>query len=94
MFPFFFKNISYMDTFATQLALKKYYAIYKRPQSTSVVFCQFYTFLNVKPTPQDTSSNSNPVSHWVTWQTNRELYTRTGQTAFTIFCFQKMFKIT
>ena len=40
------------------------------------------------------SSNSNPVSYWVTWQTNRELYTRTGQTVFTIFCFQKMFKIT
>ena len=24
----------------------------------------------------------------------RELYTRTGQTVFTIFCFQKMFKMT
>ena len=31
------------------------------------------------------SSNSNPVSYWVTWQTNRELYTRTGQTVFTIY---------
>ena len=42
----------------------------------------------------DTSSNSNPVSYWVTWQTNRDLCTRTGQTVFTIFCFHKMFKIT
>ena len=40
------------------------------------------------------SSNSNPVSYWVTWQTNRELYIRTGQSVFTIFCFQKMFKLT
>ena len=40
---------------------------------------------------QSLSSNSNPVSYWVTWQTNRELYTRTDQTVFTIFCFQKMF---
>ena len=40
------------------------------------------------------NSNSNPVSYWVTWQTNRELNTRTGQTVCTIFCFQKMFKIT
>ena len=40
------------------------------------------------------SSNSSPVSYWATWQTNRELYTRTCQTVFTIFCFQKMFKIT
>ena len=44
-------------------------------------------------TIQLTSPNSNPVSYWVTWQTNRELYTWTGQTVFTIFCFQKMFKI-
>ena len=29
---------------------------------------------------ENSSSNSNPVSYWVTWQTNRELYTRTGQT--------------
>ena len=39
MFPFFFKNISYMVSFSTQLVLKKYYAIYKRPQSTFCVFC-------------------------------------------------------
>ena len=31
------------------------------------------------------SSNSNPVSYWFTWQTNRELYTRTGQNVFTIY---------
>ena len=41
-----------------------------------------------------TSSNSSPVSYWTTWQTNRELYTWTCKTVFTIFCFQKMFKIT
>ena len=31
------------------------------------------------------SSNSNPVSYWVTGQTNKELYTRTGQTVFLNF---------
>ena len=41
------------------------------------------------------NSNSNPVSYWVTWNlVNTELFTQTGQTVFTIFCFQKMFKIT
>ena len=34
MSPFFFKIASYMVTFSIQLILKKYYAIYKRPQST------------------------------------------------------------
>ena len=43
MFPFFFKNISYMVAFSTQLVLKKYYVIYKRPKSTFAVFCQFCT---------------------------------------------------
>ena len=39
-----------MVTFSTQLVLKKYYAIYKRPQSTLGFFCQFYTyFLVLKP---------------------------------------------
>ena len=44
-----------------------------------------------------TAHSMGVVSYWVIhviWQTNRELYTRTGQTVFTIFCFQKMFKIT
>ena len=48
MFPFFFKNISYMHGYM-QLVLKKYYAIYKRPQSTFGIFCQFYTFLMLNP---------------------------------------------
>ena len=39
------------------------------------------------------SSNSNPVSYWVTWQINRELYTRTGQTVFTISTFRKWLKL-
>ena len=39
-----------MVTFSTQLVLKKYFAIYKRPQSTFGVFCQFYTFFSVKHT--------------------------------------------
>ena len=33
-----------MITFFTQLVLKNYYAISKRPQSTLGVFCQFYLF--------------------------------------------------
>ena len=40
----------------------------------------------------ETAHSMGVVSHWVTWQTNRELDTRNGQTVFTIFCFQKMFK--
>ena len=44
MFPFLFKSTSYMVTLSTQLVHKKYYAIYKRPQSTFGVFCQFYIF--------------------------------------------------
>ena len=44
MFTFFFKNASYMLTFSTQLVLKKYFAIYKHPQSTFGVFYQFDTF--------------------------------------------------
>ena len=45
----FFKNTSY-GYILYQLVLKKYYAIYKRPQSTFGVFCQFYTLFSVNPT--------------------------------------------
>ena len=38
-----------MITFPTQLVLKKCYAIYRRPQSTFDIFCQFYTFLVLNP---------------------------------------------
>ena len=48
---------------------------------------------NTPKTGAKCNSNSNPVSYWVTWKPT-ELFTRTGQTVFTIFCFQKMFKIT
>ena len=44
MFPVFLKNTSNTVTFSTP---QKYYAIYKRPQSTSGVFCQFNNFVCV-----------------------------------------------
>ena len=44
MFPVFLKNTSNTVTFSTP---QKYYAISKRPQSTSGVFCQFNNFVCV-----------------------------------------------
>ena len=46
----FLKNISYMVAFSTLLVLKKYYAIYRRPQSTFSVFLSvLYFFLMLNP---------------------------------------------
>ena len=38
---------------------QKYFAIYKRPQSTVCVFCQFYTFLVSNPHRKQLSAMRN-----------------------------------
>ena len=48
-----------MGTFSTQLVLKKYYAICKRPQSTFGLFCQFYMFLVLKAYRKQLSAMRN-----------------------------------
>ena len=46
MFPYLFKNTTYMVTFSTQLVLKKYYAIYKRPSQLLAFSVSFILFFN------------------------------------------------
>ena len=51
MFPFFYKNTSYNYGYILYpTSPQKYYAIYKRPQSTLGVFCQFYSFFSLNVT--------------------------------------------
>ena len=57
-----------------------------------IFLCNFKHFLKAENSEDSLASSCVRVLYGLSLIS--ELYTRTGQTVFTIFCFQKMFKIT